>query len=90
MKMEWKVPIHIHLALFSPTRVAMRPFISLAAFLVKVSARISPGAAPQAIAFAILQVSTRVFPAPAPAMIRHGPSMLRTASAWASLSSSNM
>ena len=79
MKMEWKVPIQIQRALFSPTRVAMRLFISFAAFLVKVSARISEGAAPQAIALAILQVRTRVFPAPAPAMMRHGPSMLRTA-----------
>src|SRR5438270_14041913 len=70
---EWNVDTHIAFAR-GPTRAATRSFISPAALLVKVIARISPGEAPRsAINQAIRWVSTRVLPDPAPATISSGP-----------------
>jgi hypothetical protein len=45
-KIEWKVPIHSRLARSGPTRFPIRSFISLAALLVKVRARMFPGRIP--------------------------------------------
>lgn len=42
-KIEWKVPIHKYRARSAPTRRAIRSFISRAALLVKVRARIDHG-----------------------------------------------
>ena len=49
MKTEWKVPIQMRRAFRSPTIPAMRSFISVAAFLVKVRARIRDGSVPFSI-----------------------------------------
>ena len=49
MKTEWKVPIQMRRALRSPTIWPMRSFISPAAFLVKVRARIREGSVPFSI-----------------------------------------
>ena len=60
----------------------MRCFISRAALLVKVTARICEGKArPVARMWAMRVVSTRVLPVPAPASTRTGPSVVSTASA---------
>ena len=57
-----------------PTSAATRSFISPAALLVKVIARISPGdTSRSAIRYATRCVSTRVLPEPAPATISNGP-----------------
>lgn len=69
--------------MLSPATDAMRSFISRAALLVKVSARIEEGDTPSANNWAIRYVSTRVFPDPAPAMMSDGPCVLMTASRWA-------
>src|SRR5580698_5378136 len=67
----------------SPTRV----FISRAALLVKVTAKISPGRArPVARMWAMRTVSTRVLPVPAPASTSTGPSSVSTASRCSGLS----
>src|SRR5580698_10985978 len=67
----------------SPTRV----FISRAALLVKVTAKISPGRArPVARMWAMRTVSTRVLPVPAPARTSTGPSSVSTASRCSGLS----
>jgi hypothetical protein len=59
----------------------MRSFISRAALLVKVTARICEGKAfPVARMWAMRVVSTRVLPVPAPASTRTGPSVVSTAS----------
>ena len=59
----------------------MRSFISRAALLVKVTARISDGRArPRLRIWAIRVVSTRVLPVPAPASTSTGPSSVSTAS----------
>ena len=59
----------------------MRCFISRAALLVKVTARICEGKArPVARMWAMRVVSTRVLPVPAPASTRTGPSVVSTAS----------
>jgi len=56
-----------------PTNSATRSFISPAALLVKVIARISNGLTfLRAIKYAILRVRTRVFPEPAPATTNNG------------------
>ena len=49
MKTEWNVPIQMRRAFRSPTIPAMRSFISVAAFLVKVRARIRDGSVPFSI-----------------------------------------
>ena len=66
----------------SPTRC----FISSAALLVKVMARISNGPTPWSwIRWAMRWVSTRVLPDPAPATTSSGPSAWATASCWTGL-----
>ena len=55
-------------------------FISLAALLVKVTARTDPALTPVCIRYAVLMVMTLVFPEPAPARMRRGPSICTTAS----------
>ena len=79
-KMEWKVPHQIYWDL-SPTKAVILSFISLAALLVKVIARIDPGATLCFfIMYAILYVITLVLPEPAPASMSKGPSRCITAS----------
>ncbi len=64
----------------SPIILAMRVFISRAALLVKVTARICEGQArPVARMWAMRVVSTRVLPVPAPASTSSGPSVCTTA-----------
>ena len=58
----------------------IRSRISLAALLVKVTAKIRSGATPLFIKFTILCVIVLVFPAPAPAIIRSGPFICSAAS----------
>ena len=48
MKTEWKVPIQSLRAALSPTIIAILSFISEAAFLVKVKARMREGSPPPA------------------------------------------
>src|ERR1051325_5014888 len=57
-----------------------RSSISRAALLVKVTARMFPGAMPRAIMCAMRKVITRVLPVPAPARIRTGPLIVAAAS----------
>ena len=80
--MEWKVPSQgMPSTLPSPISMAMRLFISRAALLVKVTARICEGKArPVASMWAMRVVSTRVLPVPAPASTSTGPSVVSTAS----------
>ncbi len=87
---EWKVPSQgMPSAEASPISLPMRSFISRAALLVKVTARIWEGRArPVARMCAIRVVSTRVLPVPAPASTSTGPSVARIASRWASFSPS--
>ncbi|EHH08430.1 hypothetical protein MEA186_25804 [Mesorhizobium amorphae CCNWGS0123] len=79
---EWKVPSQgMPSTLPSPIRKPMRCFISRAALLVKVTARIWEGnALPVARMWAMRVVNTRVLPVPAPASTRTGPSVVSTAS----------
>ncbi len=84
---EWNVDTHIFWAT-GPTRAATRSFISPAALLVKVMARISNGETPSSIRWAMRCVSTRVLPEPAPATTSSGPSVWITASPWAGFSPS--
>ena len=56
-----------------------RSFISIAALLVKVTAKIFSGATPLLIKFKILSVMVLVLPAPAPAKTKSGPSNVSTA-----------
>ena len=75
-----------------PARRARRPacFISSAALLVKVMARISNGETPWSrMRWAMRWVSTRVLPEPAPAMTSSGPSSCTTASRWTGFSPSS-
>ena len=73
--MAWKVPSHGMPSTAWPTMVPTRSFISRAALLVKVTARISHGRArPVARMWAMRVVSTRVLPVPAPASTSTGPS----------------
>src|SRR5574344_1604103 len=90
MKTEWNVPIYSFLAALAPTIRAILSFISFAALLVKVRARILSGAHPFWSIFAILQVSTRVFPEPAPATISTGPAVHSTACFWTGFSPSKI
>jgi hypothetical protein len=72
-----------------PTRAATRSFISAAALLVNVIARIENGdASRSAIRYARRWVSTRVLPDPAPAITSTGPTGSVTASCCAGLSPS--
>src|SRR5436190_19212468 len=83
---EWNVETHIFSAT-GPTSAPTRVFISSAALLVKVMARISNGLIPWSrIRWAMRCVSTRVLPDPAPATMSSGPSVWVTASAWTGLS----
>ena len=67
-----------------PNPRSTRSFISWAALLVKVIARISFGLAPTAASrCATRWVSTRVLPEPAPAITSSGPSVVSTACRWA-------
>ena len=76
---EWKVPIQ-GIAGSGSTNPAIRAFISRAALLVKVTARISwPLALLVRSICAILVVRTRVLPVPAPASTSRGPSVDSTA-----------
>src|SRR5688572_13645843 len=84
---EWNVDTHI-LCATGPTRRATRCFISSAALLVNVIARISNGDTPSLMSHAMRCVSTRVLPDPAPAMTSTGPSGCVTASCCAGLSPS--
>ena len=69
----WKVETHM-VAATGPTRSTTRLFISAAALLVKVMARISYGPACRlSIRYAMRWVSTRVLPEPAPASTSSGP-----------------
>ena len=52
-KTEWNVPIHRFFASLLPTRLAIRFFISLAALLVKVRARILKASTPSRIKLAM-------------------------------------
>src|SRR5215207_7140183 len=86
---EWNVETHIARAR-GPTSAATRSFISPAALLVKVIARISPGWAPRcASRCAIRYVRTRVLPEPAPATMSSGAPACSTAARCAGLSSSS-
>src|ERR687898_1559018 len=83
---EWNVDTHIFSAT-GPTSAATRDFISSAALLVNVMARISNGLTPWSrIRWAMRWVSTRVLPDPAPATTSSGPSAWVTASDWTGLS----
>jgi hypothetical protein len=78
--MAWKVPSQGMPSATGPISAATRSFISRAALLVKVTARMSKGRArPVAIRWAIRVVSTRVLPVPAPARTSTGPSVASTA-----------
>ena len=77
---EWKVEIHMESAA-SPTRVLTRDFISAAALLVKVMAKMLQGATFLASKrYAIRWVTVLVLPEPAPAKISSGPSVVMHAS----------
>ena len=78
--MEWKVAIKGLASDEWPSRRSTRSAISLAALLVKVTARIESGATPfSRISQAMRLVMTRVLPDPAPARISSGPSVVSTA-----------
>ena len=83
---EWKVETHISRAR-GPTSASTRSFISAAALLVKVIARIEPGWAPRwETSQAMRRVSTRVLPEPAPATTSSGVPSWTTAARCGSLS----
>ena len=85
----WKVPIHI---LFRPRPIndSIRPRISFAALLVKVTARMENGAIfSTSINHAMRCTNTRVLPLPAPANMRALERGAATASRCLSLSSSS-
>ena len=86
---EWKVPSQGMPSITPPTSRPTRAFISRAALLVKVTARISFGRArPVLSRCAMRAVSARVLPVPAPASTRTGPSSASTAARWAGFSPS--
>src|SRR3954447_23235971 len=83
---EWNVDTHIFCAT-GPTRAATRCFISSAALLVNVMARIWNGLTRWSwMRWAMRCVSTRVLPDPAPATTKSGPSWCVTASCCTGLS----
>jgi hypothetical protein len=80
---EWKVPSHGMPSIAPPLMRLTRSFISRAALLVKVTARIWLGQARRvAIRCARRAVSAAVLPVPAPARTSTGPSVVSTASRW--------
>ncbi len=84
----WKVDTHMALAR-GPTRPSTRSFISPAALLVKVIARIWPGWTFRAASrWPMRWVSTRVLPEPAPATMSSGEPACTTAAACCSFSPS--
>ena len=84
-QIEWNVPSHESPIAVEPKILLTLFCISLAALLVKVTAKIWLGKAFLSfIILAILEVKTLVFPDPAPATIKSGPSRCITASFWAS------
>ncbi len=84
---EWKVPSQGMPSMTPPTRWPTRVFISRAALLVKVTARISLGRArPVCSRCAMRAVSALVLPVPAPASTSTGPSSASTAERWAGFS----
>ena len=86
--MEWKVPSQGMPSTTWPTIAPTRSFISRAALLVKVTARISDGRArPRLRMCAMRVVSTRVLPVPAPASTSTGPSSVSTAARCSGLRS---
>src|SRR3954470_4485851 len=86
---EWNVDTHI-LRATGPTSASTRVFISSAALLVKVIARISNGEIPCSwMSQAMRCVSTRVLPEPAPATMSSGPPGCVTASRWTGFRSSS-
>src|SRR4051794_22349421 len=83
---EWNVDTHMRSAT-GPTRAPTRCFISSAALLVNVMARIENGdASSSPISHATRWVSTRVLPDPAPATTNMGPPGCVTASCCTGLS----
>jgi hypothetical protein len=87
---EWNVATHMRRAT-GPTSEATRSFISPAALLVKVIARIWNGdTLRSATRYAMRCVSTRVLPDPAPATMSNGPSGAITASCWTGLRPTSM
>ncbi len=82
---EWNVQTVISAAAFLVTMPPMRSRISLAALLVKVTARMSAGGIFFSSMWAMRQVTVRVLPVPAPARIMTGPSKAATAWRWAGL-----
>ena len=80
---EWKVQTVISDAAFFETMPAMRSRISLAALLVKVTARISEAGIFRSSMWTMRQVTVRVLPVPAPARMSTGPSRAPTAWRWA-------
>src|SRR5919109_5622404 len=79
---EWNVDTHIFWAT-GPTSWPTRSFISSAALLVNVMARMANGETFRSlIRCATRWVSTLVFPDPAPATTRIGPPGCTTASRW--------
>ena len=84
----WKVMTHIAFAR-GPTSCSTRSFISPAALLVKVIARIWPGWTLRSPSrYAMRWVSTRVLPEPAPATMSRGVPAWTTAARWFSFSPS--
>ena len=73
-------------AVSRPIMSPRRSRISLAALLVKVTARIASAGTPLASSRAIRAVITRVFPEPAPAKTSNGPSSCSTAARCCALS----
>ena len=87
--MAWNVHTHMPRMLLPSRRRSRRSFISRAALLVKVMARICQGMMPRSSSmWAMRYVSTRVLPEPAPASTSSGPSTLSTALFCAGLSES--
>jgi len=82
---EWNVETHMMRAR-PPTSSSTRSFISAAALLVKVIARMLPGWALRwLINQAMRRVRTRVLPEPAPATTSSGAPSWTTAARWGSL-----
>ena len=79
----------MYLTVSSPIILPIRSFISLAALLVNVTAKMFLGRTPCFIMYAIRVVKTFVFPEPAPASINNGPCVVFTASCCSLLRFSN-
>ena len=79
----------MYFTIFSPNILERRSFISLAALLVNVTAKILRGRIPFLIIYVIRVVKTFVFPEPAPASISKGPFVVCTASYCSLLRFSN-